>query len=34
MNGMQLRKKDGIASFLMILYLALIIGQAQGMLPG
>ncbi len=31
MNGMQLRKKDGIASFLMIVYLALIIGQAQGM---
>lgn len=34
MNGMQLRKKDGIASVLMILYLALIIGQAQGMFPG
>lgn len=30
MNGMRLKKKDGIAVFLMILYLGLIIIQAQG----
>ena len=30
MNGMKLRKKDGVAVFLMLLYLALVILQAQG----
>lgn len=30
MNGMKLQKKDGIAAFLVLLYLALIIIQAQG----
>jgi energy-coupling factor transport system permease protein len=30
MNGMSLKKKDGIAAFLMLLYLALVILQAQG----
>jgi len=30
MNGMKLKKKDGVAVFLMLLYLALVILQAQG----
>lgn len=30
MNGMKLHKKDGAAVFLMLLYLALVISQAQG----
>lgn len=32
MNGMKLKKKDGVAVFLMLLYLAVVILQAQGVL--